>query len=113
VEIGIFFRVEDFVEDHAEAAPEGGTRRDSEGDKKQLLHEGEVAGFSKDCVQRKHRRTKLRYTIVMGAVVWRANGTLGNGNRRASPQPGEGGKKCSEFGVYDMRIVFDGVTRMI
>jgi hypothetical protein len=28
-----------------------------------------VARFSKDCVQREHRRTKLRYTIAMGTVA--------------------------------------------
>jgi len=68
VEAGVFFRLEDFFEDGAEAAPEGCGGGDDEGGEEQLLNEGEVLGFGEGRERKKHKEksriTGLRYRIV-------------------------------------------------
>jgi hypothetical protein len=60
VEVGVFFRFEDFVEDYAEAAPEEIAGGDGEGGEEKLLDEREVLGFGKSRKRKKHRRTELQ-----------------------------------------------------
>ena len=50
VEASVFFRFEDFVENHAEAAPESGGGGCDENDEKQFLREGEVLRLRESCV---------------------------------------------------------------
>src|ERR1017187_172350 len=69
VEVRVFLRAEDLVENRAESPPEGGAGRKCETNEKKLLQEREVLWFGKDCVQKSHKRTKSRYTIELGAVV--------------------------------------------
>ena len=45
MEARVFFRLQNFIEDHAEAAPEAVSRGDDQRGEEQLLREGEVLGF--------------------------------------------------------------------
>ncbi len=47
VEAGVFFRLQDLMQDGAEAAPEKQGRGDDKSSKKKLLREGEVRRFRK------------------------------------------------------------------
>jgi len=60
VKAGVFFRFEDFVEDHTEAAPEEIGRGEDHCGEDELLEKGEVLGFGKDGEIREHRRTELQ-----------------------------------------------------
>src|ERR1035437_6599702 len=69
VEVRVFLRAEDLLENRAESPPEGGAGRNCETNEAERVEGGGGVRCGKDCWQRSHKRTKSRYTIESGAVV--------------------------------------------
>ncbi len=74
VKARVLFRFEDFVQDHAEAQPEGACRGYGQRSEEQSFCKREVQRLSQGWERKQHNRTHSRYTKGLGGVVARGLG---------------------------------------
>src|SRR5487761_2040218 len=76
---GILLRLEDFVEDGAEAPPKEGARKQGQYGKEQLFPEGEVLRLSQGQREQNHSRTNptIQDRVMDCPAGWRRNSMQG------------------------------------